>query len=157
MDFLLNTTAWLIIGALLMISELIVPGGIVFFLGAACAIVAGAIYFGLVTTWVDALTLFFVTSLFLIISLRAVVSRFAEGDSTFANTAEILDEVDELVEVIETIGPADNPGLVKFHGTQWRALGEGEEIPTGSTARIVARENISLLVRQVDPMEKDLH
>ena len=79
MNFLLNPTAWLIIGALLMISELIVPGGIVFFLGAACAIVSGAIYFGLVTTWVDALTLFFVSSLFLIIALRAVVQVVAES------------------------------------------------------------------------------
>ena len=156
MDFLLNPIGWLIIGALFMLSELIIPGGIVFFLGAACVIVATAVYIGLVTTWMSALTLFFVSSLVLIIALRALVGRFVEGDSTVANTEEILDEVDELVEVTEAIGPADKAGAVKFHGTIWRALGEGEEIPAGSTARIVARENISLLVTAADPMEKHL-
>ena len=156
MDFLLNPIGWLIIGALFMLSELIIPGGIIFFLGAACFIVAAAVYIGLITTWMSALTLFLISSLVLIIALRALVSQFVEGDSTVANTEEILDEVDELVEVTETIGPADKAGAVKFHGTIWRALGEGEEIPAGSTARIVARENISLLVTAADPMEKHL-
>ena len=156
MVFLLNPWGWLVIGALLMLSELILPGGIVFFLGAACLIVAAAITLGLVTTWVSAVTLFLISSLVMIIALRALVSRFVEGDSTIANTEELLDEVDELVDVIETIGPADHAGVVKFHGTKWQALGEGEEIPAGSTARIVSRENISLLVVPADPMEKHL-
>ena len=156
MDFLLNPIGWLIIGALFMLSELIIPGGIIFFLGAACFIVAAAVYIGLITTWMSALTLFLISSLVLIIALRAIVSQFVEGDSTVANTEEIIDEVDELVEVTETIGPADKAGAVKFHGTIWRALGEGEEIPAGSTARIVARENISLLVTAADPIEKHL-
>ena len=43
MDFLLNPIGWLIIGALFMLSELIIPGGIVFFLGAACVIVGDMI------------------------------------------------------------------------------------------------------------------
>ena len=156
MDFLLNPIGWLIIGALFMLSELIIPGGIIFFLGAACFIGAAAVYIGLITTWMSALTLFLISSLVLIIALRALVSQFVEGASTVANTEEILDEVDELVEVTETIGPADKAGAVKFHGTIWRAIGEGEEIPAGSTARIVARENISLLVTAADPMEKHL-
>ena len=156
MDFLLNPIGWLVIGALFMLSELIIPGGIIFFLGAACFIVAAAVYIGLITTWMSALTLFLISSLVLIIALRALVIQFVKGDSTVANTEEILDEVNELVEVTETIGPADKAGAVKFHGTIWRALGEGEEIPAGCTARIVARENISLLVTAADPMEKHL-
>ena len=155
MTILLNPLGWLIVGVIIMVSELIIPGGVVFFLGAACVLVAPAIYLGFVTTWVGALTLFFISSLVLVISLRMVVSRFAEGDSTVGNTEELLDELDEIVDVIETIGPADNPGLVKFRGTSWRALGEGEEIPAGNTARIVSRENITLLVEPADRMEKD--
>ncbi len=156
MNILLNPTGWLIIGAIMMVSELIVPGGVVFFLGAACVLVAGAIYFGLVTSWVSALTLFFISSLVLVISLRMMVSRFAEGDSTVANTEEILDDIDHFVEVIETIGPADHPGKVRFRGTSWQALGEGEEIPVGATVRIVSRENISLLVEPADPIAHKL-
>ena len=156
MDSFLNPLSWLIIGLVLMLLEVVIPGGIVFFLGSACIIVAAALYFGLVTTWTSALILFFISSLILIITLRALFSRFVEGDSTVANTNEILDEVGELVEVIETIGPADKVGTVKFRGTTWRALGEGQEIRTGSVARIVSRENISLLVTAADPIEKQL-
>ena len=156
MESFLNPIGWLTVGAVLMLLELIIPGGIVFFLGSACVVVATAVYFKLVTTWVSALTLFFVSSLVLIITLRALFSRFIEGDSTVANTSEILDEVGEIVEVIETIGPADKVGTVKFRGTAWRALGEGKELPAGSLARIVSRENISLLVTAADPIEKQM-
>lgn len=156
MESFLNPISWLGIGAVLMLLELIIPGGIVFFLGSACIIVAAAIYLDLVTSWIGALTLFFISSLVLIITLRALFSRFIEGDSTIANTNEILDEVDEIVEVLETIGPADKVGTVKFRGTAWRALGGGQEIPAGSMARIVSRENISLLVKAADPIEKQM-
>lgn len=156
MEPLLNPIGWLTFGAVLMLLELIIPGGIVFFLGSACLVVATAVYFELVTTWVGALILFFISSLLLIITLRALFSSFIEGDSTISNTSEILDEVGEIVEVIESIGPADKVGTVKFRGTLWRALGEGKEIPAGSMARIVSRENISLLVTAADPIEKQM-
>ncbi len=149
----MNPWGWLVVGVLIMIAEVIIPGGIVFFLGAACIVVAAAIYLGLVTTWVNALTLFFISSLILVVALRAVVSRFAEGDSSVSNTEELLDELDEVVDVVETIGPADKPGQVKFRGTNWRALGEGEVIAAGCSARIVSRENITLLVEAADPVE----
>ena len=156
MESVLNPIGWLTVGAVLMLLELIIPGGIVFFLGSACIVVAMAVYLELVTTWVGALTLFFIASLILIVTLRALFSRFIEGDSSVGNTSEILDEVGEIVEVIESIGPADKVGTVKFRGTAWRALGGGKEIPAGSMARIVSRENISLLVTAVDPIEKQM-
>ena len=156
MNFLTDPLVWLVVAVVVMVSELIIPGGIVFFIGASCAVVATALYFGLIDTWVQALTLFFISSLVLVIALRAVVSRFAEGDSSVSNTDEILDEIDELVEVLETIGPADTAGLVRFRGSQWRALGDGAVLDAGSTARIVSRENITLLVEAADPLESKL-
>ncbi|MBT3565703.1 MAG: NfeD family protein, partial [Gammaproteobacteria bacterium] len=93
---------WIALAVLLALAEIIVPGGVVFFLGASSAIVAISLWLGFVTTWVNALSLFFISSLVLIVSFRAVVSRFAEGDSHMANTEEILDEIDEIVEVLDT-------------------------------------------------------
>jgi len=152
MNILTNPFAWLVMAAVIMVSELVIPGGIVFFLGAACALVSGALYLGLVETWHATLTLFFVSSMILVVGLRAVVTRFAEGDSSVGNTEEILDEIDQVVLVLETIGPVDKPGLVKFRGSQWRALGDGREIPAGASARIVSRENITLLVEPDHPV-----
>ena len=140
---------WIALALLLALAEIIVPGGVVFFLGASSAIVAISLWLGFVTTWVNALSLFFISSLVLIVSFRAVVSRFAEGDSHMANTEEILDEIDEIVEVLDTIGPGESVGKITFRGTTWRALGDGREITKGSRARIVSRENTTYIVDPV--------
>ncbi len=146
MDILLNWMGWLIVGGIVMVAELIVPGGVVFFLGLACLLVAAGIFLGLITSWVSALTFFFISSLLLVISLRFLVSRFAQGDASVSNTDELMDEVDEIVEVIEPIGPAQKTGLVKFRGTHWQALSDGSLLAEGSQARIVSRDNITLIV-----------
>ena len=146
MNPLLEPSYWAVAAGVLMLAELIVPGGIVFFLGASCLLVAGAIWTGLISTWVGALTLFFISSLLLILCLRAFFSRFVEGDFSVANTDEILDEVDQIVDVVEPIGPAQAAGVVSFRGTRWRALGDGAALPVGSRVKIVARENTTMIV-----------
>ncbi len=145
-SMLLDPAGWTIVAFILMVAEFIIPGGIVFFLGVACLIVAGALVLGLVSTWMNALTLFFISSLALILSLRSFFARFASGDYTKANTDEILDDLDELVEVVEAIGPGDSVGRIQYRGTVWRALGDGSKINKGSMARIVARDNTTYIV-----------
>jgi len=146
MNILLNPMLWAVAGSVLMIAELIVPGGIVFFLGSGAMIVAGALWLGLITTWIGSLTLFFISSLVLIFLLRSLFSQFVEGDFSVANTEEILDEVDQVLNVVEAIGPGQQAGLVNFRGTKWRALGDGSVIPAGEKVRIVARENTTIIV-----------
>lgn len=149
MELILNPTGWIIAALAMMAAEIIVPGGIIFFLGAGCLIVAGALWLGLVTTWVSALTLYFISSLVLIISLRSFFARFIGGDYSQANTQEIVDDLDEIADVIEPIGPGESVGMISFRGTMWRALGNGQEIAVGARVRIVARENITYIVEPV--------
>ncbi len=146
MYFITDPYTWIVLAVLFAVAEIVIPGGVVFFLGVSCAIVATSLWLGFVTTWVNALSLFFMSSLALIISLRAVVSRFAEGDSSKANTEEILDEIDEIVEVVDTIGPGEAVGAITFRGTTWRALGDGRELQKGTRARIVSRQNTTYIV-----------
>lgn len=146
MDFLVNAFGWLVAGVLLMLAEIVIPGGVVFFLGLASVLVALTIWLGIVSTWTGALMTFMLASMALIIALRGLLSRMAGGDSTKGNTIEILDDIDEIVEVRTTIGPGDNEGLVSFRGTDWKAVGDGREIAAGERARIVSRENITLVV-----------
>jgi len=146
MQIFIEPVYWASAAGLLMLAELILPGGIVFFLGGGCLVVALALWSGLVTTWSAAMTLFFISSLLLILGLRSLFSRFVEGDSTTANTEEILDEVDSVVLVIEQIGPGRAPGVIRFRGTRWRALGDGSEMLADSQARVVARENTTVIV-----------
>ena len=146
MNPLLEPSYWAVAAGVLMVAELIVPGGMVFFLGASCLLVAGALWSGLIVTWVGAMTLFFISSLLLILCLRAFFSRWVEGDFSVANTDEILDEVDQIAVVAAQIGPAEAAGLVDFRGTRWRALGDGAVLPVGSQVKIVARENTTMIV-----------
>ncbi len=153
MELILNPTGWIIAALVMMAAEIIVPGGIIFFLGAGCLIVAGALWLGLVTTWVSALTLYFISSLVLIISLRSFFTRFIGGDYSQANTQEIVDDLDEIADVIEPIGPGESVGMISFRGTMWRALGNGQEIAVGAQVRIVARENITYIVEPVPQID----
>ena len=153
MDFLVNASDWLVVGVLLMLAEIIVPGGIVFFLGLASIIVAIAIWLGIVSSGTGALMSFIVGSMGLIIGLRGFMFRMAEGDSTKGNTIEILDDIDQVVTVISPIGRGDAEGLVCLRGSDWKAVGDGREIAAGESARIVSRENITLVVV---PAEGDL-
>lgn len=153
MEIILNPTGWIIAALVLMVAEFIVPGGIIFFLGAGCLVVAGALWLGLVTTWVNTLTLFFIASLALIISLRSFFTRFAGGDYSQANTEEIIDDLDEIAVVVELIGPGENVGTINFRGTTWRALGNGQEIAAGVKVKIVARDNITYIVEPAQEIE----
>ena len=157
MDFLLNISYWVIASVLLILAELIVPGGIVIFLGIAGLLVAAALALGLVTTWVNVLTLWFISSLALILLLRSIATKFAPGDSSISNTDELLDELDATVNVVETIGPGEKVGRVVFRGSTWNAVSDGREIAEGQSARIVSRDNITLVVEEETDSDKHIN
>lgn len=131
-----------------MVAEFIIPGGVIAFLGVSCLVVALFIWLGIVSTWMNALLTFFVVSIVLLIFIRSFFTRMVEGDSSVGNTDEKLDDFDALVEVTETIGPGNQAGQVRYQGSLWKALGDGEEIASGGHARIVTRENITLIVKK---------
>jgi len=155
MDILINPNFWLAAGLILMFAELVIPGGIVIFLGGGALVVALAIWSGLVSDWVSASTLYFISSLALIVSLRSVVVKYAGGDSSKSNTLEILDAFGEVVTVVETIGPGERSGRILFRDTQWAALSDGSEILTGDSARIIAIENVSYIVEKTVASETE--
>lgn len=154
MDFLMNELTWMGAGVLFILAELVVPGGIIVFLGLGCFVVAGALLLGLVDNWFDVVTLFFVASFVLLLLLRMVFMRYFSGDETKANTFELAEDVDQIVRVTETIGPGETVGQVELRGSLWRAQGDGREIAGGGYARVMARDNITLMV--VPASEEDL-
>ncbi len=148
MDIFIDPTYWLIAACILIGAEFLLPGGVVIFLGGGCLVVALSLWLGLVTSWTTAFTLFFISSLLLILTLRAFFMKFAEGDSSIANTFELVDVVGKQATVIETIGPGDSPGRILFRDTEWPALGDGSEITAGSSATIVSQVNLSYIVER---------
>ena len=138
---------WIALGAVMIFLELIVPGGIIVFLGLASISVGAALYYELVTTTMMALLTWFITSIFFIIFFRSFFIKYFEGDSTKQNVDEDADLVGSLVEVVEDIFSYKD-GRVKFRDSTWTAR-SNEDIAIGSKARIVARDGNNLVVKSL--------
>ncbi len=150
MDFSNPILIWAVIGVVLMLAELIVPGGIVILLGAAAVIVAGLLTLGIAEGVVQSLTCWFITSMVLILSFRHVTQKLVGGDSHVGNTDEELDLYNKTAEVKEAIGPGHSKGRIHFQGTDWTAKGDGREIPVGTQVRVICRDNIDFVVEPID-------
>ncbi len=149
MDLLLNVWFWIILAAVFIVAELVIPGGIIIFLGIAGLIVAISMKLGFVASWANALTLWFISSLVLVVLLRGIAQKMVGGDSSVANTDEDVDAMGEIVEVVKTIGPGEAKGRVVLRDIRWNAVSDGSEIPAGEKAKIVYRDNITLVVEKI--------
>ncbi|WP_372870831.1 NfeD family protein [Shewanella sp.] len=149
MEFSNPVIIWACVGVVLMLAEVIVPGGIVILLGASCLIVAGSLGIGLIEGVAQAFTLWFISSMVLLLAFRQVTQRLVGGDSHVDNTDEELELYNQQALVKADIGPGEKPGRVEFQGADWPALGDGSLIPSGSRVRVICRDNISLVVEAV--------
>jgi len=137
--------SWTVLGFVLILAELILPGAIVVFLGLAALIVSTSLYLGLISGWISALTLWFISSLVLIIALRHLLQKFIQGDVEKQNTDEDLDAFGALAIVTEKIDP-EQDGRIDFRGTSWKAkCFEGPFLP-GMKVKIISREDITWIV-----------
>lgn len=139
---------WAISGLILMAAELIIPGGIVIFLGAACLMVAAAWQLDFISSWTTSITLWFILSIFLLLVFRNVTQKLVGGDTTVANTDEDMDIYGKTATVIETIGPGEDTGRIEFQGSSWIAMADGSVIDVGETVTIICHDNISLVVEK---------
>jgi membrane protein implicated in regulation of membrane protease activity len=141
---------WLILGALLMLSELAIPGLVMIFLGAGAMIVSGLWYVGLLETWPWAILTWLSSSFVLLLGLRKALKRLAGGDAKKLATDEDAGLVGTVVEVLETVGPGSREGRVRYCGTSWRARCPECEIAAGKNAQIILREDQVFVVDPVD-------
>jgi len=143
------TLAWLILGIVLMLLELLVPGLVVVFLGAGAIIVAAARWLGLVDGWMASIGLWLGSSLVLIFSLRDFFSRIGGGRQERSPTDEDRALVGKVVEVMEAVGPQQE-GRIRLGGTTWRARCDVERIEAGGQARIAFRDEMIWVVEPLD-------
>ena len=142
-------TFFLALGILMVVLELIVPGLVVVFLGAASLIVAAAAALGLVSGWLSAFTLWFVSSLILVVGVRSAFTRFLPGSFVRQLTDEDVDAFGEEVDVVESVTTRPG-GRIRFRGSTWAAQTLQEELPAGSRAKVVARDNLIWIVEPLD-------
>ena len=136
---------WLIVGAVMILLEFVVPGGIIVFIGMAAAIVGAGLYFEIINTLFEALITFFTSSIFMMLFLRSIFIKYFEGDSVIQNTNEDIDLVGSVVEAVEDVHPYKE-GRVRFRDSTWSARSD-EEIKSGSKATVSGRDGNILIIK----------
>lgn len=136
---------WFVLGLLLILAELAVPGFVIFFLGV------GAMVAAVVAQFTDAALLaqgyvFVIASVLSLVIGRRCFRKTLHGKRG-APVADADDDgiVGAVAEVTETILPP-RAGRVALRGSAWVARAE-RPIATGETVTVVARDNITLFVR----------
>lgn len=94
------------------------------------------------------MTLWFISSVVLLMSMRGMVQKMVGGETSVANTEEDMDIYGKTAKVIETIGPGEKSGRIEFQDTSWQAIADGSIIEAGATVTILCHENISLVVEK---------
>ena len=146
MDIDTTVWVWIVAGALLMLSETVIPGGVVVFVGIAAVLVGSAQLLGWLEGPFDSFTVFFVLSIVLLLSLRGLVSRFFPGDTSYQSPDEDAEAVGSLVDVVETVSEGSTEGRIHFRGTSWPATCVEGSISRGQRAIIVTRDNLIWIV-----------
>jgi membrane protein implicated in regulation of membrane protease activity len=139
---------WFIIGLVLFLMELAVPGLVLMFFGMGAWLVALLCLIFNIGLDVQ-LIIFIISSILFLVSLRRYVGKLFSGrKKTETSSGEnIEDYAGERAVVVETISPPQY-GKVEFHGTHWTAQAD-TEIPAGSTIEIIGKKNLTLKVKKV--------
>lgn len=136
---------WLIVGCILMMSELLVPGFIIFFFGAGAIVTALALMISPIDITGQAL-IFLLSALVLLFLFRRFMPKVFSGRTK--NSEMGLDEDEyagETAIVAEPITP-EKAGKIYFHGSVWNA--ESDKIcQAGEQVRIIRRRNLTYIVQ----------
>ena len=154
LDPTLLTWAFVVGGALLMLIEAVVPGGIAFFLGIGGVAVGGLRALGLLVDPLSSIVTWVFLSTGLTIALRPLMLRFVQGDVSLAMTDEDAEAMGETVTVLESVGP-ESPGRIRFRGAAWDARTLEGQLPEGAEAQLLYRDNLTWVVESADHADLD--
>ena len=144
------TWLFVIAGVLLMLGEIVLPGGVAFFLGLSGVLVAALRFLGFLGDPVTAVTVWLLGSLGLVVAIRPIFMKYFEGDSSFTSADEDLNSMDEVVRVEEPVNEYDSSGRIRYQGASWNARTLEGTIPKGARAVIKYRDNVTWIVEPYD-------
>ena len=137
---------WFVVGLVLMLLELALPGVILVFIGLGAWVAALMAWLGWVDSLAGQMIVFAVSSIVLLVGLRRVFKGWLMGVTVAGDNASDLDEfLGKPVTVVAAI-PADGVGKVEFKGASWNAQCP-DALSTGAAAVITGRDGLCLLVR----------
>jgi membrane protein implicated in regulation of membrane protease activity len=141
---------WLIIGVMLFVLELVLPGFVLFFFAAGAILTALIAWLVPTTSIAMQLGLFIVASLGTLLSLRGLIQKrfFAPAPSAEGEDVDIQGAVpgDRGVVCITIAPPAE--GRIKYSGSTWRATAD-ERIEEGEIIAVVKQQGLVIHVEKV--------
>ncbi len=139
---------WFLVGLVLLLSELILPGFVIIFFGAGAWVTALLVGFDLLPSFNAQLLVFLATSVLALVVFRKKGQRYFEGrvSGVWNPSASMEDLKGDRAVVISPITPNTPGGKVEYHGTSWNAESD-VPIALGQPVVIVERKNLVLHVK----------
>ena len=140
-----TAVTWIVAGLLLVLSEFIVPGFLIFFFGVG-ALLTGCLMlcFGGMPVYLQ-LLIFAVSSVVLLFASRRFFPKVFGGKERASELPSDDEEcAGKMVKVVEAIVP-DAGGKVSFQGTEWHAVSDKRH-EAGEFVKIIRRDNITMIV-----------
>jgi len=136
---------WFLIGLVLALVEMAMPGFVVIFFGIGAWAVTLLILFGILPSFNGQMLVFLIVSVASLILFRKKGKKIFEGK--VAGKDQAVDEITgERAVVMEDIYPNQLGGKVELHGTLWEANAD-TVIEKGRMVEIIERNNLTLRVR----------
>jgi membrane protein implicated in regulation of membrane protease activity len=141
---------WFLVGLVLLLSELMLPGFVIVFFGIGAWITAALIALGLLPTFNAQLLTFLVSSILALALFRRKGKQWYEGrvSGEMAPGSSMEDLRGQRAVVISAIIPRNPGGKVEFHGTAWNADAD-EPVQPGAVVEILERQNLLLRVKPI--------
>jgi membrane protein implicated in regulation of membrane protease activity len=141
---------WLSVGAFLVLSEFLLPGLVMVFVGMGSLTVALGMHLGHVNSLLEQFIVFFVSSIIYLITLRFAVLSLVPTNSIKANVDEDMDVVGQVGVVVAAID-SNGTGRIEHSDSTWQAKGKSDEvIEVGKKVKIIGRDNITWIVEKVN-------
>lgn len=137
---------WLVAGLLMIGSEFLIPGFVIFFFGAG-ALATGLLTWilpGLESSFPLQIALWATSSSVSLALLRKYFKPIFTGKLLGKNTDD-RESIGEVAHVIEPIKPGEN-GRVRYHGTSWTAMSYDESFEVGDDVEIMSKDGMTLVV-----------
>lgn len=143
---------WLLLGLLLLISELFTPALVALFFGIGALIVGLLTLAGLIESLGVQLLLFTLISVGSLFALRKHFRRWLRGDETIANNSnpDNIEMVGKRVKVLTDF--EQGIGDVQLNGTKWDAEST-DTLKTGDSAWVLGHSGLTLRVAAVPPRQ----
>jgi len=142
---------WFVLGVLLIGLEFFIPGVFIIFFGIGAVVAGGFHYlfnFGIgmqVTIWI-------LSSFAVLLFGAKFLKDLFPSDQSYEPTM-IEDVRGRIVSVIKNIHVDKKGGRISFQGTEWNAISRDVEIPIGTYAKILDRDNLTFYVQSASEEE----